>query len=146
MNKLLTPLALFLLVSGIVACGDDTTPEVASEGSAHQHVHEEDLADRPAAAEAEMQDGVQVAHITVGEMGYSPRSIHLQAGVPARLVFTRTLESSCAEQVQVPSFGIEKTDLPLNEPVALTFTPDEGGEFAFVCGMGMMKGTVMVKM
>ena len=146
MNKLSTLLTLLLLVSGLAACGGDTAPEAASEEPGHQHVHEEDLAGRPAASEAEMQDGVQVIQIAVGEMGYEPRSIHLKADIPARLVFTRTLDSSCAEQVQIPDFGIEKTDLPMNEAVAITFTPDEGGEFAFVCGMGMMKGTIVVKM
>jgi len=135
MNKPLTLLALLVLVFGIAACSNnDPVPEAASETP------------MPAASEAEMQDGVQVIHIAVGEMGYEPRSIHLKADIPARLVFTRTLDSSCAEQVQIPDFGIEKTDLPMNEAVAITFTPDEGGEFAFVCGMGMMKGTIVVKM
>ena len=146
MNKPFTLFALLLLVFGTAACGNDTAPEAASEAPAHQHVHEEGLTDRPVASQAEMHDGVQVVHVAIGEMGYEPRSIRLQPGIPARLVFTRTLDSSCAEQVQIPDFGIEKTDLPMNESVAVTFTPDEGGEFGFVCGIGMMKGTLMVKM
>jgi plastocyanin domain-containing protein len=37
------------------------------------------------------------------------------------------------------------TDLPLNEPVAIEFTPDESGEFEFVCGMDMQRGSIMIR-
>lgn len=92
-----------------------------------------------------MEGGVQVVDITVGDMGYEPGRIELKAGVPAKLVFTRTADTDCAKQVQIPSFDIPKTDLPLNEPKAIEFTPGEGGDFTFVCGMDMMKGTIVVK-
>ncbi|MEM8558043.1 MAG: cupredoxin domain-containing protein, partial [Bacteroidota bacterium] len=81
----------------------------------------------------------------VGPRGYDPISIELQAGVPARLVFTRTIESACAEEIQAPDFAVPVTDLPLGEPVAIEFTPDEAGTFSYVCGMDMMRGTVVVQ-
>lgn len=89
-------------------------------------------------------NNVQVVHITAGPMGYSPKQIELKAGVPAQLVFTRTTESACLEQVQIPAFGIETTDLPLNEAVTLSFTPKENGSYSFVCGMNMQEGTIVV--
>lgn len=92
-----------------------------------------------------IEDGVQVVHIEAGDTGYEPAHIQLRPGVPARLVFTRTTESECLEQVQIPDFGIGVTDLPLNEPVAVSFTPEEGGTFTFACGMDMMRGTIVVR-
>ena len=91
-------------------------------------------------------DSVQVVQITVGPEGFDPAKLTLEAGVPARLVFTRTTDSTCAKQVQIPAFEIEKTDLPLNEPVSLEFTPTEAGTFTFACGMDMLKGAIVVKL
>lgn len=98
----------------------------------------------PAPAVAPVEDGVQTAAVTVGPDGFAPDRIALRAGVPARLVFTRTTDRTCATEVQVPSFGVGKTALPLDEAVAVTFTPTEAGTFAFTCGMGMMRGTLVV--
>ncbi|HET6567492.1 MAG TPA: cupredoxin domain-containing protein [Rhodothermales bacterium] len=95
--------------------------------------------------QARIEDGVQVVNIKVSEAGYQPTRILLKEGVPARLVFHRTVDAECAEQVQIPEFGIEKTDLPLNQDVAIEFTPRETGTFQFVCGMKMLKGTLVVK-
>jgi len=92
-----------------------------------------------------MVDGVQVIEVEAGMMGFAPKKIALEAGVPARLVFTRTIESACSEQVQIPALGVEKTDLPLNKPVAIEFTPEKGGSFTFVCGMDMQTGTLLVE-
>lgn len=99
----------------------------------------------PAPTEPQIEDGVQVVHVTTGPAGYEPQLIALQAGMPARLVFTRTVDSECLEQVQIPDVGIERTDLPLNEPVAIEFTPEQEGEFTFVCGMDMQTGTLLVR-
>jgi plastocyanin domain-containing protein len=78
-------------------------------------------------------------------MGYAPKQVALEAGVPARLVFTRTVESDCSARVKIPAFDVPVTDLPLNEPVAIEFTPDESGEFEFVCGMDMQRGSIMIR-
>jgi Cu(I)/Ag(I) efflux system membrane fusion protein len=93
---------------------------------------------------ATMADSVQTVEVTIGPDGFSPQRIELDAGVPARLVFTRTTESTCATNVQVPAFDVEPTDIPMNEPTAITFTPDETGRFTFACGMNMIKGTLLV--
>jgi plastocyanin domain-containing protein len=44
----------------------------------------------------------------------------------------------------LPDYGI-KRGLPLNEPVTVEFTPAKAGEFTFSCGMGMVKGTLVVR-
>ncbi len=94
---------------------------------------------------ASMVDGVQVLNLTVTHKGYSPSAVELQAGIPARLVFTRTADGGCMDQVQIPALGIGKTKLPLNEPVAIEFTPENAGMYTFQCGMGMMEGSIMVE-
>ena len=109
-------------------------------GMAHEGMHYEEAVVTP-----EIIDGVQVVEVTVTPEGYSARKIALQAGLPVRLVFTRTVDGGCAHQVQVPDFGVEATDLPLGETVAIEFTPDEAGEYTFACGMNMMTGLLLVK-
>jgi hypothetical protein len=93
-----------------------------------------------------MVDGVQVVEIAVGPMGYSASKIALQAGVPARLIFTRSKEGGCTHRVQISELGIEPTDLPVGEPVSLEFTPDEAGMFAIACGMEMEMGMLLVRL
>jgi hypothetical protein len=92
-----------------------------------------------------MEDGVQVVDINVGPGGYEPQEIRLRTGVPARLVFTRTTDQTCATQIKVPAFDIGPVDLPLGEPVAVELTPDEAGDFTFTCGMDMVSGSLMVQ-
>jgi plastocyanin domain-containing protein len=44
----------------------------------------------------------------------------------------------------LPDYGIRRT-LPLDEPVVIEFTPEKAGELTFSCGMGMLRGSVIVK-
>lgn len=93
----------------------------------------------------QMEGGVHVVAIEAGAGGYDPSQIELVAGVPVRLVFTRTTTSPCLAQVMAPDFGIEPVDLPMNEAVAIEFTPETAGTFSFACGMNMVHGTVIVR-
>lgn len=81
--------------------------------------------------------------ITVDASGYHPGSVSVQAGVPVTLVFLRTSDEGCGQQLSFPSLGIRR-DLPLDTPVELTLTP-ERGEIAFTCGMDMLRGTVVAR-
>jgi len=90
-------------------------------------------------------DSVQGAEVTIGPDGFSPQRIQLAAGVPAKLVFTRTTPTTCATAVQVPAFDVKPTEIPLNTPTAVRFTPDETGTFTFACGMDMIQGTLVVQ-
>jgi plastocyanin domain-containing protein len=64
--------------------------------------------------------------------------------VPARLTFTRTSEKTCATSVVFPTLKVKK-ELPLNQSVAIEFTPGDAGEIAFACGMNMLRGTLVVR-
>lgn len=110
-----------------------TSPAAQAEGTA------------PAASSpgAEAGANVQVARVQVTASGFEPARVELQAGKPARLIFTRITDDTCAKEVQMPDFGVRKA-LPLNQEVAVEFTPGKAGEHVFACGMDMVKGAVVV--
>ena len=80
----------------------------------------------------------------VREKGYEPDKLTVRAGQPARITFVRTTDKTCGTEVVFPSLNIRRP-LPLNEPVVIEFTPRASGEIGFVCGMNMLRGTVVVQ-
>lgn len=86
----------------------------------------------------------QTARVIVTEQGYKPDSIRLRRGIPARVTFVRQAEGTCGTEIVLPEQGIKRA-LPLNKPVVVAFTPNKSGEFSFTCGMGMMRGKVIVQ-
>jgi plastocyanin domain-containing protein len=131
--RLLLPLlslAAFLVLAG---CGSDHSDHASPSGADETHV-----------VHASVYDGVQVIAVTVGDRGYEPARVAFTAGIPARMVFTRTVDNACAEQIAAPDFDVEPVDLPLDTPVAIEFTPTETGTYAFACGMDMMRGRIVV--
>jgi plastocyanin domain-containing protein len=97
---------------------------------------------RQVAAQSDSK-AVQTAKVTVTKDGFSPATVTLRAGTPARLTFVRTTDQTCATEVVVPFLKIKRA-LPLNTPVDVEFTPAKAGTVDFACGMGMFKGTVVV--
>ena len=86
----------------------------------------------------------QGGRVLVTESGYDPNKLTLRAGAPARITFVRTTDKTCGTEVVFPSLNIRRP-LPLNEPVVVEFTPNKSGEIGFVCGMNMLRGTVVVQ-
>lgn len=132
----------------LAACGGDTADK-PMEGQLSSDIMDRNGMDASAtsrgAMEPRMENGVQVLDINVGPGGYEPRDIRLRTGVPARLVFTRTTDETCATQIKVPAFDIGPVDLPLGEPVAVELTPNGVGDFTFTCGMDMVSGSLMIQ-
>jgi cobalt-zinc-cadmium efflux system membrane fusion protein len=87
---------------------------------------------------------IQSAKIVVNEQGFEPAKVALRAGMPARLTFIRTTDTTCGTEVIFPSLDIKRA-LPLNEPVVIDFTPAKREEIEFACGMNMLRGTVVVQ-
>ena len=116
-----------LLIVGVVACdsanAEGETPEV----------------DRPSPA---AQPAPTSVAITVGASGYSPDSVEVTAGQPLTLVFTRTTDQGCGQEVVFPDQNIRRA-LPLNEAVSIELTPEADQRIAFTCGMGMMRGSIV---
>ena len=86
----------------------------------------------------------QRVEISVGASGYEPHEIQTTAGTPLTLVFTRTTDEGCGNEVVIASQNIRRP-LPLNEPVEITFTPTEAARLRFTCGMDMFEGTIVVR-
>ena len=99
--------------------------------------------EREAASAETNESGVQEIKVTV-KGGYSPDVIVVKKDTPVRLNFYRDETSSCSEQVVFGDFGIAK-DLPAYKTTAIEFTPDKTGEFAFACGMNMLRGKLIVE-
>jgi plastocyanin domain-containing protein len=76
--------------------------------------------------------------------GYSPSVIRVAAGRPVRLEFYRPETSGCTEELVLPDFGIRKF-LPAHRTTAVEFTPDKPGSHEFTCGMGMVRGRIIVE-
>lgn len=88
--------------------------------------------------------GGQRIEVAVGASSYDPARIEAKAGDPLTLVFTRTTDEGCGTEVVIASHNIKK-DLPLNQPVEVTFTPEAAGELRFSCGMDMYDGAIVVR-
>ena len=88
--------------------------------------------------------GPQETKVLVTETGFQPEKVAVRSGEPARITFVRTTEKTCATEVVFPSLNIRRP-LPLNQPVMIAFTPATSGDVGFVCGMNMLKGTVVVR-
>jgi len=93
---------------------------------------------------AKADSGVQKLKITVNERGFEPPNFQLKSGIPAQLTFLRADEKNCGEEVLFTELGIRK-HLPLGQEVLVEFTPDKATEYEFTCGMGMLRGSVLVK-
>jgi len=81
--------------------------------------------------------------IRVDKNGFSPASIEAEAGHKLNLVFNRADKNNCGNVVVFPKLKIRKT-LPVGKDVIVSLTPQEAGNITFTCGMGMMKGSIVV--
>lgn len=93
---------------------------------------------------ASVTNGKQEVVVTVSSDGYSPSTVLLKAGVPARIVFKRTDAENCGDEVVFKELDIRKK-LPVGQEVAVEFTPEKNRNYAFACGMNMMKGKITVQ-
>lgn len=76
--------------------------------------------------------------------GYSPATVYVPVGKPAKLTFLRTDANSCLEELIVPDLKISK-DLPLNSPISITVTITSPGKYPFHCGMNMYHGQIIAR-
>lgn len=98
----------------------------------------------PLAGQTRKPPRVQTSKVEITRIGYEPASITLKRGVPARITFLRTTDDTCATEVVFADYGVRK-ELPLNQPVFVSFTPQTAGEFSFTCGMGMNRGKLLIR-
>jgi plastocyanin domain-containing protein len=76
--------------------------------------------------------------------GYDPDVIVVKKEIPVRLNFYRDETADCSEIVVIGEFNIRKP-LPAFKTTPIEFTPKKEGEYAFTCGMGMLRGKLIVR-
>jgi plastocyanin domain-containing protein len=91
------------------------------------------------------KDGVIA--IAVTKEGFEPAAIKVKAGEPVKLVFTRTVEKTCATEVVLQLGDGQKIEepLPLGQAVTIDATFSKSGELKYACAMDMIKGVVTVE-
>jgi plastocyanin domain-containing protein len=98
-----------------------------------------------AAASAVAVAGGGMAEVLIGVRGgYSPAQVRVRAGAPVRLVFDRQETNGCSEEVVIPDFGVRRF-LPAHQKTAVEITPTAAGTHEFTCGMGMLRGRIIVE-
>lgn len=102
------------------------------------------LLPRAAATRAVLgSSGVQEALILV-KGGYSPDLIVADAGTPIRLTFLREETGACSERVVLADFH-KSAELPEGQRVSIDLPATKPGEYLFQCGMGMLRGKLVVR-
>ena len=103
-----------------------------------------------AAMAAESTGGASSASLHASEItivvdgGYSPSTVVVKAGQPVRLVFDRRDTGSCSEEVVFPDFRIRRF-LPTGQKTTIDITPPTPGRYEFMCGMSMLRGTLVAE-
>jgi plastocyanin domain-containing protein len=97
----------------------------------------------PASAGTVGADGVRRIAVEAGAEGYKPDRIGGKPGEKLMLVFTRTVDSTCVEQLKTPDGTL--VDLPKGKPVEVAVTVPQTGEVGFACGMDMLHGKVVAE-
>ena len=98
---------------------------------------------RQTASAVSSSSGVQEVDIIM-KGGYSPDVIEVERGKPVQLHFYRDEENSCSEELLMPDFSIRR-DLPAFQTTLVELLPQQAGTFVFACGMGMLRGSLVVK-
>ena len=68
----------------------------------------------------------------------------VKAGQPVALTFFLKSDAACGNTVVLPAANWKKT-LKVGQKATIVYTPTKTGPLAFQCGMGMMKGSLLVK-
>lgn len=84
------------------------------------------------------------AIIVADGRGFTPSQVTLNKGSAGKLRFERKTDDTCATEVLFPDLNI-KRPLPLNQVVEISVPTTESKTYAFTCGMGMFKSSIVVQ-
>ena len=87
---------------------------------------------------------VRRIEVAITKEGFVPANITAESGKPIDLVFTRRTDDTCAKEVVIEAVKARK-ELPLNQAVTIRLPASPKGTVTFVCGMNMLRGTVVVR-
>jgi plastocyanin domain-containing protein len=82
--------------------------------------------------------------ISVTADGFVPSHGRVRVGQPVTLMVTRKVERTCATDIVIKDYGINQP-LPLDVPVAVTFTPKTAGPVRYACAMNMVAGELVAQ-
>jgi plastocyanin domain-containing protein len=97
----------------------------------------------PVTAGTVQADGVRRVDVEAAKEGFVPDKIAGKPGEKLLLVFKRTVDGSCIEELRTPDG--KELNLPLNTPVEVAVTVPQSGEVGFACTMDMFKGAVVAQ-
>ncbi|HEY3214932.1 MAG TPA: cupredoxin domain-containing protein [Candidatus Eisenbacteria bacterium] len=75
---------------------------------------------------------------------YDPDRIEARVGRPLRLIFHREEVEGCSDTVLIPHWKIARR-LPAHVDTLIELAPTDPGEYEFTCGMGMLRGTIVMR-
>ncbi len=101
-------------------------------------------AEKPPAKAGAAAAKVQVVNLEVTSEGFVPATAKVRAGLPVKLIVTRKVERTCATEIVISEYKIQKP-LPFGIPVEVTLTPKKPGAVRFACAMDMIAGTLIVE-
>lgn len=115
--------------------------EIERLGLRHRPAHDGAPGVTPPQTAAPSED--RVVRVAVTATGFEPARVAAAPGTVVTLVFTRTVEETCATEVVFPALGIRRA-LPLGEPVTIALGA-VAGDVEFICGAQMFKGAVVAQ-
>lgn len=123
-------LALFNLNSGFALTGIDLSRVFATGNQQQGNI--------PAPTNGEVQE----VAMKVTTAGYEPSSLTIKAGVPVRWKVDGSGAFGCTSMLTIPSLNVSKS-LSRGENI-IEFTAPQRGQLAFMCSMGMVRGSFTV--
>ncbi len=125
--------------------------EEVEEDEEEDTEEEEEAADddeEAATADDDDADAVEVAVAEDGKItiratqsGFEPSAIEAPTGEELTLEFVRDIEETCMDNVKFSALDLHE-DIPLDEALTVTVTPEEGDAIEFACDHGMGKSTI----
>jgi uncharacterized protein len=96
-------------------------------------------------ASAQAAGPVTNATITINNDGYSPRSLTVKAGSEVKLKVVNNGGVGCTQALTIPKLNVQKiVPVGLSDTVTFTAPNEPGTQLAFMCSMGMFRGTINV--
>lgn len=98
---------------------------------------------RPKSARADGARPTRTVDVAV-KGGYQPGRVEVSAGEQVQFRFVRHESGACTREVVFPALGIRK-ELPEGQATVVPLPELTPGEYDFHCGMGMVRGKLVVR-
>jgi plastocyanin domain-containing protein len=93
---------------------------------------------------APAQKPTQKWTITIADGKYTPTVVTVPRNKPSELTFKLGDNPGCGNVLVIEALKV-KREIPAEKPYMVRFTPKKAGTIPFTCGMGMLRGKIVVK-